>query len=74
MTIDDAIKMLTKCKEDGVKSIIFSFWEAEAFDLPDDNNWKVISESVEEDMDWSCTNNDLLDLVLVTKEMQNEKV
>ena len=63
MTIDDAIKMLTESKEAGVKSIILSFWEAESFDLPDDNNWKVISESVERDMDWSCTTDDLLDEV-----------
>ena len=61
MTIDDAIKMLTESKEAGVKSIILSFWEAESFDLLDDNNWKVISESVERDMDWSCTTDDLLD-------------
>jgi len=72
MTIDDAIKMLTKRKRDGVKSIIFSFWTAESFDLPDDETWEDASESVEDNMDWSYTHDRLSELL--KKETENEKV
>ena len=63
MTIDDAIKMLTKCKEEGAKSIILAFWEAESFDLPDDETWEAASESVEDGMDWSYTHDCLSELL-----------
>jgi len=71
MTIDDAIKMLTKRKRDGVKSIIFSFWTAESFDLPDDNTWECVSESVEDTMDWSTTHDRMSELL--NEAIENEK-
>jgi hypothetical protein len=72
MTIDYAIKMLTESKEAGVKSIILSFWTAECFDLPDDDNWECASESVEDGMDWSHTHDHLS--YLLKEKTENEKV
>lgn len=72
MTIDDAIKMLTRCKEDGVKSIILAFWEAESFDLSDDDTWEGVSESVEDNMDWSYTHDRLSEIL--NEVIENEKV
>lgn len=72
MTIDDAIKMLTESKEAGVKSIILAFWEAESFELSDDDIWESVSGSIEDNMDWSYTHDCLSEIL--NEEIKNEKV
>jgi hypothetical protein len=63
MTIDDAIKALQQRKEDGVKAVLISWWEADKFDLPDDDTWRQAAEDTEYVMDWAMTHARLAALV-----------
>ena len=56
MTIDYAIKLLKDAKKDGVDHIIFAYWDASNFELKDNKDWAWIADRVEDDFDWSSTN------------------
>ena len=61
MSIDDAIKNLEAAKANGVKDIVLAYWNAEAFQMKeDDEEWAALAEYLEDQMDWSHTHEDLL--------------
>jgi hypothetical protein len=59
MTIDEAIQNLKDAKKRGVKSIILAWWGADMFDYEDDDHWEAVAETVEREMDWSTTHDDI---------------
>ena len=63
MLIDDAIKALHGLKEKGETHAVVAWWEAADFDVDstDENvDWGFISEQIEDQMDWSSTNDKML--------------
>jgi len=63
MTIDDAIKILEAAKKSGVKNIILAYWEADMFNMKDDNAWGAITLTIEDKTDWSLTH-DLISTII----------
>lgn len=63
MTIDEAIAELEKRKQEGVESVLISWWEADKFGLSDDINWRHAAEETEAVMDWTVTHGRLSALV-----------
>jgi len=65
MTIDDAILALQNAKKLGARNIIIAWWEAELFPhsnnrpRKDDNDWASACQTVEDNMDWSRTWEDI---------------
>jgi hypothetical protein len=59
MHIDKAIEMLEAAKKTGIKNIIFSYWDAEIFNTEDDEDWAHDAAYMEQEMDWSRTNDAL---------------
>jgi hypothetical protein len=55
MKIEQAIEILQQRKEEGVKSIVFAFWEADKFERKDDEKWESDTEEIEDNFDWSDT-------------------
>lgn len=68
MKIDDAIKYLQDAKREGTKNIIVAWWEADAFNQKDNDDWAYICDVVDSKMDWSYTHDGIQDLIdLVNK-------
>jgi len=63
MSIDKAIKELERAKAEGRTDVIIAWWFAEAFNLPDNEDWASISDIANDEMDWSRTHDDLSTLV-----------
>jgi hypothetical protein len=59
MKIEEAIKILKEEKKNGTKNIILAYWKAEDFDRKDNKGWKKDVDILEEDLDWSNTNEDM---------------
>jgi hypothetical protein len=47
--------MLKQRKTKGVKNIVFAYWEADMFDEKDNDKWWDIANTIENEMDWSMT-------------------
>jgi hypothetical protein len=75
MTIDEAIKNLQDAKTRGVKSIVLAWWSADMLARVDNDDWAHIAERVEEEMDWSNTHEDLLEMAnqIMYEEEDEEK-
>ena len=63
MKIEDAIQMLVEAKNNGTKNIILAYWESDIFQKNDDGEWAEIAEQVEDQMDWSITNDGIESLI-----------
>jgi len=63
MKIEEAIEMLKRAQNRGVKSIVLAHWEAVEFGLKDDDNWEGIAEYVEDEMDWSNAHDRMCDII-----------
>jgi len=63
MHIDQAIQILSEAKASGTQAIVFSFWEADLFALPNDNAWESLTEIIEDSMDWSRTHDDISTII-----------
>ena len=74
MTIDDAIKQLNKAKNEGIKNIIFAWWDSSQFDRPDDDTWASICDTMDDRMDWSNAHDQMSDRIrnLGFEEVVNE--
>ena len=59
MKIEDAIKQLKQRKDQGVKSIVLAYWEADMFDQKDNDKWEDIASIIEDQMDWSMTHDQM---------------
>ena len=63
MNIDQAISQLEKAKASGAKNIVFAFWEAECFEMEDNQLWEEATNHIDKRMDWSRTNDDISDMI-----------
>ena len=61
MKIEDAINQLIEAKNQGTKSIVLAYWEADMFGRRDDDSWEWDSEQIEENMDWSHAHDQMTD-------------
>lgn len=69
MHIDKAIKILEQVKASGVKNIILATWEADSFELTeDDPEWEALAEYIDYKHDWSGTHEDLMSTSELFKE------
>ena len=60
MTIEEAIENLQAAKARGTKHIVLAYWEAGAFLMKESDEWGDLADFLEDQMDWSCTHEDLL--------------
>jgi hypothetical protein len=60
MTIDEAIKRLQAEKAAGIKNIVLAWWSADMFGRVDDEEWAYDAATVEENLDWSSTHDNIL--------------
>lgn len=59
MKIEDAIKQLKQRKDQGVKSIVLAYWEADMFDQKDNDKWEDTASTIEDQMDWSMAHDQM---------------
>ena len=63
MLIDDAIKALQDLKEKGETAVIIAWWEADEYNMKDNEDWPFVAEQVEDRMDWGNVGDEFTDLV-----------
>jgi hypothetical protein len=59
MSIEEAIKNLEQARDAGVKHIVLAYWEADSFDMQDDEEWAAATDFIDNKMDWSATHEDI---------------
>jgi hypothetical protein len=59
MKIEDAIKQLKQRKDQGVKSIVLAYWEADMFNQKDNDKWEDVASTIEDQMDWSMAHDQM---------------